>query len=125
MRHVGEPSVFRAFWLMVALGSIVMTVPGVAQGEDAGQTSEPVTVRKSKEGLNFTLPPDWPIEKRGGITAPIPVEEYLSRKFSVLESRLKLLEQQANGLDVRLRVLEEDKKQRRQGLQSSGSASTP
>lgn len=120
MRRVDRLHVFLT---IVALG--VAAASMVAWAEDAPDASGSVTIRKSKEGLNFTLPPDWPIEKRGGIMAPIPIEEYLGRKFSTLESRLKLLEQQANGLDVRLRIVEEGlKRQQRQGLTSTESSST-
>jgi len=79
---------------------------------------EPVTVRKSIKGLHFDLPPDWPVEERGGITAPIPIEEYLAIKFKALESRLQVLEQQLSGLDIRLRVLEERAQSPQQGLRS-------
>ena len=121
MRRVGEAV---TTMLVITVGCAVL-MPIAAREEETSDVSGAVTIRKSKEGLNFTLPPDWPIEKRGGITAPIPIEEYLSRKFNAVESRLKLLEQQINGLDVRLRVLEEEKKRSHQGLQSSGSSVTP
>ena len=121
MRRVGKRF---ACSLIIALGLVAVAAPTISRAEDASKGSEPVTVRKNKEGLNFTLPPDWPIEKRGGITAPIPVEEYLGKKFSAVESRLKLLEQQYNGLDVRLRIVEEAlKRQQRQGLTSTDSQS--
>ncbi len=65
------------------------------------------TVQKTADNLHFQLPPDWPVEKRGGVVAPVPVEEYLAMKFSVLESRLQAMEQRLSSLDVRLRILEE------------------
>ncbi len=73
-----------------------------------------------QEGLRFTLPPDWPVEKRGGVVAPIPIEEYLARKFSAMDNRLRSLEQQTAGFDLRLRVLEEQA-QERKGLRSTGA----
>ena len=74
-------------------------------------------MQKTKEGLHFQLPEDWPVEKRGGVMAPIPIEEYLSRKFSAIGLQLQLLEQRVNGLDVRVRVAEEElKKQRAESL---------
>ena len=36
---------------------------------------------KKIDGLNFHVPDDWPIEKRGGVLGPIPTEEYVSMKF--------------------------------------------
>lgn len=64
-------------------------------------------VVKTEEGLHFKLPPDWPVEKRKGVVAPVPVEEYLSRKFAGMESRLRALEQETASLELRFRVLEE------------------
>lgn len=40
---------------------------------------------KNKSRLNFYVPDDWPIEKRGGILAPIPTEEYITIKFTEVE----------------------------------------
>lgn len=106
---------FAALGISVVLNSLCW--PGWAA--DTKSLDEPVTIRKTQEGLHFTLPPDWPIETRGGITAPIPIEEYLARKFKALESQLQAIEQRLNGLDVRLRVLEEEAKKQRQSLRSS------
>ena len=89
-----------------------------AWAED-GASKEPATVRKTEEGLHFNVPPDWPVEKRGGIMAPIPVEEYLAKKFKSFETELQSMEQRINGLDVRLRLLEEEAKKRTQDLRSS------
>ena len=120
MWRVDDLAVLRTCSLIVALGLATIAVSTGVHGEDGSGTSTPVTVRKSKDGLNFTLPPDWPIETRGGITGPIPVEEYLAKKFNTLESRLKVLEQQFNGLDVRLRIIEEELKRQRQRSTATG-----
>ena len=64
-------------------------------------------VQKRVEGVMYTLPADWPIERRDGITGPIPVEQYLGRKFDALDERLKLIEQRISGFDLRLRILEQ------------------
>jgi len=104
---------------------ILLLLLGITQagwGEDSAST-EPPTIQKTSERLHFNVPPDWPIEKRGGIMAPIPIEEYLARKFKALDARLRVLEQQFNGFDVRLRVVEEQAKQQRQGLRSSEASS--
>ena len=75
---------------------------------------------KTEDGLHFQLPPDWPVEKRGGLVAPIPIEEYITKKFTALESRLQNLEQQVSALDLRLRVAEERSK--KEQLKSSEGA---
>ena len=83
-----------------------------AAAEDQNKESA-VTVR-TKEGLHFNVPPDWPVEWRNGIVTPIPIEEYLDRKFSAVEKRMETLERQASSLETRLRVLEEEAKRRLQ-----------
>lgn len=103
-------------WGIAVLASVVWLGGTAASAEEK---AEPVVVTKTQDGLKFTVPPDWPIEKRGGVVAPIPIEEYLGQKFKAIDSRLQALEQRFNGLDVRLRVLEEAaKQQQRQGLRS-------
>ncbi len=106
-----------AFCLLPSLGLI--GIGGVGAWADE-PSSQPVVEVKTQEGLRFTLPPDWPVEKRGGVVAPIPIEEYLARKFSVMDNRLRSLEQQTAGFDLRLRVLEEQA-QERKGLRSTGA----
>ena len=65
---------------------------------------------KTKDGLNFKVPPDWPIEERNGTVGPIPVEEYLAQKFSSLEKRIRGVEQQITSVELRVRLLEEGMK---------------
>ena len=106
------PAAAAAAWLVAAVAACLAATAGSVSAADA-DSEEGATVRKSKDGLHFNLPSDWPLEKRGGVTAPIPIEEYLSKKFSAVNAQLQSLEQRVNGLDVKLRVVEEDLKQRR------------
>ena len=114
-------------WCGSRRGKLIAAVYGLLvaaaapQGVAAQEATEEerVTVRKTMQQLHFQLPPDWPIEKRGGIVAPIPIEEYLAQKFKALESKLQVIEQRLNGLDLRLRVLEESQKTKAAGLRSS------
>jgi len=46
---------------------------------------------KQQNGLNFQVPEDWPIEKRGGLLAPIPTEEYISIKFKATEEEFQTI----------------------------------
>ena len=105
------------------IGYGLVSIPMALAKED--RSKDEVTVRKTEEGLRFNLPPDWPVEKRGGVMAPIPIEEYLARKFKVIESRLQILEQRLNGLDVRLRVQEEAMKKSNQGMRATESSVSP
>ena len=88
----------------IAMVALVGAMPP-ARAEET--KADDVTVTKTSEKLNFKVPPDWPIEKRGGVMAPIPIEEYLARKFAGISTQLQTLQERVNGLDVRLRVMEE------------------
>ena len=97
--------------------SALVGAPWAQAEEDSSQHD--VAVEKTTERLHFKVPADWPIEKRNGVIAPIPVEEYLARKFSSLDQQLQAIEQRVSGLDLRMRVLEEAaKKPQPKGLQS-------
>ena len=93
-------------FVMAGLQADDVGVGPLAWAEDAA-AAKPLMQRKTVKGVTFNLPPDWPIEERDGFTAPIPVEEYLARKFRRLESRLQMLEQRFSGFDLRLRILEQ------------------
>ncbi len=97
--------------LVVAAMAAAPSRAAAADGAKDGKTP-PSTVVKTHDGLRFNLPADWPVEKRDGAVGPIPIEEYLARKFSALDARLRALEQQIGSLDVRMRVLEESGKPR-------------
>ncbi len=117
----------RRWWRVWLRGACALLLLGAGMGPARAAQDQP-TATKTKDGLHFNLPSDWPVEKRDGVVGPVPVEEYLTRRFNVLDSRLRVVEDQMNSFDVRLRVLEEQlKKQRR--LQSSepneGAAPTP
>jgi len=106
-RRAGAPAGGgRALAAVLVLG-LLAAADARAAADEAGAGDAAATVVKTKDGLRFTVPPDWPIEERNGVVAPIPVEEYLGRKFAGMESRLRTLEQQVNSFDLRIRVLEE------------------
>ncbi len=52
----------------------------------------------TKEGLNFNIPEDMPIEKRNGVTAPIPFDEYMYFKLRKVEEKLASLEKKIDEL---------------------------
>ena len=104
--------------IRASLAIAMLAAAPIAQAEDGAQ-ADAVTVKKSQQNLNFQVPPDWPIERRGGIVGPIPVEEYLAMKFKALDGRLQTMEQKVNGMDLRLRVIEETLKKSTSGLKSS------
>lgn len=111
-------------WHPLAMGVGLAALTGLpaAWAEEARSSEqEDVTVEKTAERLHFKVPADWPVEKRGGVMAPIPIEEYLARKFKALEAQLQSIEQRVAGLDLRVRVLEEASKKQSKGLSSAES----
>lgn len=82
-----------------------------------------VSVVRTEDQLRFKLPPDWPIERRGGVAGPVPIEEYLAIKFKALEAQLQALDQRLNSLDLRLRVFEQTTTA--QGLRSGEQPRSP
>ena len=111
MRSVTAQLIVSIGWLALASNA------SIASAEDQNN-QPPSTVIKTNAGLNFNVPADWPIEKRNGVVGPIPIEEYLGRKFSALDSRLQSLERQASAMDLRLRVVEEALQKSSRRLQS-------
>lgn len=106
----------------VAVGLLLQMGVAFAADDQRGERSSGVV--KTDDGLRFRLPADWPVEKRGAVVAPIPVEEYLSRKLSAFDARLRVLEQQLGSFDLRLRVLEEAVKEQGR-LRSSSEPPQP
>ena len=88
------------------LAAAVLAALAVSAGA-ADEQQDPPAVTKEKEGLYFTVPPDWPIEKRNGIMAPIPIEEYLGRKFGALDARIEKLDKENAELKARVQLLED------------------
>ena len=60
---------------------------------------------KTQKGLRFIVPEDWPIEERNGVVAPIPIEEYITKRFKNIEAKLSyisgVLEDVKSGLGDR------------------------
>ena len=112
-------TILRAIMIRFRLGVAILCVGFFSAGRIAAEESSAAassqTVVKKKDGLRFNVPSDWPVEERNGAVGPIPIEEYLAKKFASLESRLRVLEQQVNSYDLRLRILEESKKPSRSG----------
>ena len=104
-------------WLVAMLA---MGCPPAGAAADKAKSGAS-TVLKSEDGLRFQLPADWPIEKHGSVVRPIPVEEYLSKKFEAMDARMRALEQQMTSLELRLRAVEEENK-KQQGLKSVGTS---
>lgn len=108
-----------AAWVAVAASAALAGAPR-AQAKDAEGT-----VRKTEQGLHFQVPEDWPVERRAGVVTPVPIEEYLARKFKTLDAAVQGLEQRVSGLDLQVRVLQDEVKKTREGLRSAEAAKEP
>ena len=86
--------------LIVSIGLIFVTY-----GNSYAQSSKKVGK------LNFQLPEDWPIGKRGGLISPIPIEEYVSIKFAEIEKEFQAIKDEFSekfiGLQSNLKNIEE------------------
>ena len=92
-------------WLKIATvcALALAWIPTAAQAEEEEQSP---TVVRTSDGLKFAVPPDWPIEKRNGVVGPIPIEEYLGRKFGALDKKVQALEQKVGALESKVSALE-------------------
>lgn len=113
-------------WLLVAgcLGFLLATsdwrLATVFAAQELEEKEEPYeVVVKTWKGLRFTVPPDWPIEERNNVIAPIPIEEYLAKKFSEMENRLEALGRQMQTLEQRVSELGSSGKGKGSSLESS------
>ena len=87
----------------------MMGLPCSWADEAAREESNPEIV-KNYRGLQFKVPKDWPIEKVGNAIGPIPMEEYMSRKFADLTERLKKQEDAMAAMEKRLATVERRKR---------------
>ena len=103
---------------IILLGSISLIF--AAQGNSCAQSSKKVGK------LNFQLPEDWPIEKRGGLISPIPTEEYVSIKFEEIEKEFQTIKdgflKKFKGFESDLKSIEEDISKEVKKLQSQSEA---
>lgn len=56
----------------------------------------------TKEGFKFSIPSDMPIERKDGLVAPIPFEEYLYIKFKMIEERIGKMEKRLDSMEGKL-----------------------
>ena len=89
---------------VVLLGSMSLIFAG--PGGSLAQSSKKVGQ------LNFQVPDDWPVEKRGGLMTPVPTEEYVSIKFREIEKEFQSVRDEFSaeftGFQTDLKNIEED-----------------
>ena len=70
----------------------IFPVPARAADVEHSDAYDNSTVVKVVDGIRFQVPKDRPIEKMDGFIRPMPLDEYVSTKFSKLEERLQNME---------------------------------
>lgn len=108
-------------WLVVVAWFVN---PSAAWAQDASTGGDELVV-KQKKGLQFKLPADWPIEERDGLVSPIPIEEYLSRKFTAVNARLEALHKAIGDLQTRMYAVEQELRENKKVLQSAVEPGEP
>jgi hypothetical protein len=96
-----------ALWCLLWTAGFVP--PARAQQPDTSEAESGLVTREVEgvPGVRFKLPADWPIEVRAdGVISPISVEDYLARKFALVNTRIKTLEEQILELERRNQALE-------------------
>lgn len=111
--------------VLMMVSALLPLVPGVGwhTWADEEQWTEVPAMGQTMNGLHFDIPVDWPVERRHGIVAPIPIEEYLAIKFGKLDTHLAAFERRVNKLDLRLHRIEDNLKAQEQGLRSTEPSS--
>ncbi len=86
-------------WLPIAVLILNLVAAKAVMADDKAVSAESKkeSEPKSAKGIQFSVPADWPIEKRNGALGPIPIEEYLALKFKKLEDRIVILENKVNN----------------------------
>jgi len=109
---------------VIVVGLVFVTSIGIVIMSDSLSYAQNL---KSKNGLNFDVPEDWPIEKRGGITAPIPIEEYITMKFKVTEEKFQMIKdefiERIDELNQNIKKMEIDFLEKIKNVQLQGTAS--
>ena len=97
--------------------AFISILPLSVEGADVGQSDEydNSTIVKTVDGIRFQVPEDRPIEQGKGFIRPMPLDAYVSMKFSKLEDRLQKMEVSIDGIKNDLAAIKEDVKLLKKG----------
>lgn len=90
-------SITAFLFVVFTIGSAWLNLPWLSHANAEDQNKV-----RSFKGLKFNVPDDWPIEERGGAVGPIPIEEYIAKKFSAIDS--KFVEAEGKLINVKMRL---------------------
>ena len=91
-------------WLAIVLALSMGARSGWA---DEDYLTDDELVIRTEGAHQLLLPKDWPVEDRETLLVPVPVESYLSMKFSQVRAQFKATQRQLESIDRRLRELEQ------------------
>ena len=97
------------FFCTVLTSIIYLYLPNPSTEAVEELKSEPKT--RTIQGINFSVPEDWPITDQGGALAPIRVEEYVTLKFGKVDQHFQALEETVKSLSKENSELKEKLKQ--------------
>ena len=96
---------FPVFSALFFMGMLLVPALSRAEEENANFKYKTVT---TKEGLVFRVPEDMPVEKRDGLLAPIPFDEYMYGKFKQVDVKLQSINEKLDRIEKKVAELDED-----------------
>lgn len=90
--------------------AVIFILPLAANGADVEQSDEydNSTIVKTVDGIRFQVPEDRPIEQGKGFIRPMPLDAYVSMKFSKLDEHLQKMEDSIDAIKNDLAAVKED-----------------
>lgn len=124
--HFPVPALIAAAWLtLLAAAPLHAQYKEPQESAAAPSQDEPAAApRPETGGLQFSVPDDWPIEKRNGAVGPIPIEEYMKLRFDRMTAQIQALETRVQNLEEANRRRDHEDTARR-GLLLSAESSIP
>lgn len=89
----------RCLWVILFLAAGAVPVFAQEKNEKKGEAETLAQTTTTAEGIQFRLPEDWPVVKRGGGVGPAPIEEYLAIKFNKIEARFQKIEERLSAFE--------------------------
>ena len=97
-----------AAWVLTAVLLVwVSNVFALTEGEEKEIRDEANNFQYhtvTQEGLAFRVPEDMAVEKRNGILAPVPFDEYMYSKFKKIDEKLKAIDKKLDDIETLLKA---------------------
>ena len=105
----------------------VLIVAGMRVGAAATQADHQTNVGDEvvvteRGGTRFLSLRDWPVKEEGNVVRPVPLEEYLSLKFTQVSDALGALERRLGTVEQKLQTMDQDRAELRERLRDLEAA---